>query len=88
MAATLEDVKAHLHIFHSVEDDYLRSLLEQSASAIEEMTGINEGPRFDELVLNRVRFAYNDKLDEFETRYQSVLLSTSLKNLEGDANEV
>ncbi|MCR1902316.1 head-tail connector protein [Ligilactobacillus apodemi] len=83
MTATLEDVKAHLHIFHSVEDDYLRSLLEQSAIAVESMTGIDKGPQFDELVLNRVRFAYNDKLDEFESRYQSVLLNASLKNLEG-----
>lgn len=83
MTATLEDVKAHLHIFHSVEDDYLRSLLEQSAIAVEAMTGIDKGPQFDELVLNRVRFAYNDKLDEFESRYQSVLLNASLKNLEG-----
>lgn len=83
MTATLEDVKAHLHIFHSVEDDYLRSLLEQSAIAVETMTGIDKGPQFDELVLNRVRFAYNDKLDEFEFRYQSVLLNASLKNLEG-----
>ena len=83
MSATLEDVKAHLHIFHSVEDDYLRSLLEQSAIAVEAMTGIDKGPQFDELVLNRVRFAYNDKLDEFETRYRSVLLGASLKNLEG-----
>ncbi|MCI5942914.1 MAG: head-tail connector protein [Ligilactobacillus animalis] len=83
MTATLEDVKAHLHIFHSVEDDYLRSLLEQSAIAVETMTGIDKGPQFDELVLNRVRFAYNDKLDEFESRYQSVLLNASLKNLEG-----
>lgn len=83
MTATLEDVKAHLHIFHSVEDDYLRSLLEQSAIAVELMTGIDKGPQFDELVLNRVRFAYNDKLDEFESRYQSVLLNASLKNLEG-----
>lgn len=83
MTATLEDVKAHLHIFHSVEDDYLRSLLEQSAIAVESMTGIDKGPQYDELVLNRVRFAYNDKLDEFESRYQSVLLNASLKNLEG-----
>ena len=83
MSATLEDVKAHFHIFHSVEDDYLRSLLEQSAIAVEAMTGIDKGPQFDELVLNRVRFAYNDKLDEFETRYRSVLLGASLKNLEG-----
>ena len=83
MSATLEDVKAHLHIFRSVEDDYLRSLLEQSAIAVEAMTGIDKGPQFDELVLNRVRFAYNDKLDEFETRYRSVLLGASLKNLEG-----
>ena len=83
MTATLEDVKAHLHIFHSVEDDYLRSLLEQSAIAVESMTGIDKGPQFGELVLNRVRFVYNDKLDEFEARYQSVLLGASLKNLEG-----
>lgn len=78
MSATLNDVKAHLHIFHNVEDEYLSSLLLQSKAAVTEMTGISDGPQFDELVLNRVRFAYNDKLDEFEKRYRSVLMSASL----------
>ncbi|WP_192944535.1 head-tail connector protein [Ligilactobacillus agilis] len=77
MAVTLENVKEHLHIFHSVEDNYLVSLLEQSKSAITRMTGISDGPEYDELVLNRVRFAYNDTLDEFERRYQSILLGLS-----------
>ena len=87
MSATHEDVKAHLHIFHTVEDVYLKSLLEQSELAITRMTGLEFGPEYDELVLNRVRFAYNDKLDEFETRYQSVLLGASTKMLGRDAGE-
>lgn len=70
-------MKEHLHIFHSVEDDYLMSLLEQSKSAIIRMTGVSEGAEYDELVLNRVRFAYNDALDEFERKYQSLLLGLS-----------
>lgn len=81
MSATLSDVKAHLHIFHSVEDEYLNSLLLQSKMAVTRMTGISDGPQFDELVLNRVRFAYNDKLDEFEKRYRSVLMGASLETL-------
>ena len=43
MSATLEDVKAHLHIFHTVEDVYLKSLLEQSELAITRMTGLEFG---------------------------------------------
>lgn len=90
MTATLADVKAHLHIFHSVEDDYLQSLLKQSQLAVARMTGVSEGDEYDELVLNRVRYAYNDSLDEFEERYQSVLLGLStqlLANDEGDSDE-
>lgn len=89
MTATLADVKAHLHIFHSVEDDYLQSLLKQSQLAVARMTGVSEGDEYDELVLNRVRYAYNDSLDEFEERYQSVLLglSTQLLANEGDSDE-
>lgn len=90
MTATLADVKAHLHIFHSVEDDYLQSLLKQSQLAVARMTGVSEGDEYDELVLNRVRYAYNDSLDEFEERYQSVLLGLSTQLLaddEGESNE-
>lgn len=90
MTATLADVKAHLHIFHSVEDDYLQSLLKQSQLAVARMTGVSEGDEYDELVLNRVRYAYNDSLDEFEERYQSVLLGLSTQLLadgEGDSDE-
>ena len=90
MTTTLDDVKAHLHIFHSVEDDYLQSLLKQSQLAVARMTGVSEGDEYDELVLNRVRYAYNDSLDEFEERYQSVLLGLSTQLLaddEGESNE-
>ena len=89
MTATLADVKAHLHIFHSVEDDYLQSLLKQSQLAVARMTGGSEGDEYDELVLNRVRYAYNDSLDEFEERYQSILLglSTQLLANEGESDE-
>lgn len=90
MTATLADVKAHLHIFHSVEDNYLLSLLNQSQAAVTRMTGIDSGVEYDELVLNRVRYAYNDSLDEFEERYQSVLLGLSTQLLaddEGESNE-
>lgn len=90
MTATLADVKAHLHIFHSVEDDYLQSLLKQSQLAVARMTGVSEGDEYDELVLNRVRYAYNDSLDEFEERYQSILLGLStqlLANDEGESDE-
>lgn len=60
------------------------SLLEQSKSAIIRMTGVSEGAEYDELVLNRVRFAYNDALDEFERKYQSLLLGVSSTLLEAN----
>lgn len=51
------------------------------------MTGIDTGDEYDELVLNRVRYAYNDSLDEFEERYQSVLLGLSTQLLAYDEGE-
>lgn len=88
MTVKLEDVKEHLHIFHSIEDDYLARLLTQSQQAITQQTGVDTGDLYDELVVNRVRYAYEGELDEFVSRFQTDLLTLTVSNLkdEGDGD--
>ena len=81
MTVKLEDVKEHLHIFHSVEDDYLTRLLTQSQQAITQQTGVDTGELYDELVVNRVRYAYEGELDKFVSRFQTDLLTLAVSNL-------
>lgn len=89
MTVKLEDVKEHLHIFHSVEDNYLTRLLTQSQQAITQQTGVDAGELYDELVVNRVRYAYEGELDKFIGRFQTDLLTLAVSNLkdEGDDDE-
>ena len=93
--ALLDELKNRLHIYHSVEDDFLQdNILAPSIDAIARMTGINkdsEDSQFKELVLERGRYAYNDQLEFFEDNFRSELLglsSTLLKSdEEGDSND-
>ncbi len=87
MAVTLDDVKQHLHIFHSIEDDYLTRLLTQSQLAITQATGVDTGELYDELVVNRVRYAYEGELDEFTGRFQTELITLTVSNLKGDEDD-
>lgn len=86
--ALLGDLKNRLHIYHSVEDDFLQNdILAPSIDAIARMTGINkdsEDPQFKELVLERGRYAYNDQLEFFEDNFRSELLGLSSTLLKSD----
>lgn len=75
-------LKAKLHIFHSIEDDRLESMIEESRQAIYENTGVNDlgNINYVELVLERCRYSYNDSLEYFEPNFQSNLLGLSLAN--------
>lgn len=63
--------KDRMRIFHDVEDDNLRRILAGSQAALFERFGvavdvIDSG---QELILERSRFVYNDKLELFETAF-------------------
>lgn len=90
--ALLEDLKNRLHIYHSVEDDFLQNdILAPSIDAIARMTGVDKDsndPQFKELVMERCRYAYNDQLEFFEDNFQSEIIglsSTLLKGGDDDA---
>ncbi|WP_367986217.1 phage gp6-like head-tail connector protein [Streptococcus sp. ZY1909104] len=63
--------KERMRIFHDVEDNNLRQILAGSQAALSERFGvavdvIDSG---QELILERSRFVYNDKLELFEIAF-------------------
>jgi hypothetical protein len=71
--------KERLHIFHAAEDDYIADLVTRSKKAITDMTGASDesNESFRELVLERVRYAYNDSLEYFETNFRTDIMQLS-----------
>lgn len=73
------DFKARMHITHKAEDLYLKQLLEQSAAYVCDIAGLTElNDPATELVFERARYAYNDKLSDFDNDFQSPMLNLSL----------
>ena len=89
--ALLDELKNRLHIYHSVEDEFLQNdILAPSVDAISRITGIkkdSEDPQFKELVLERCRYAYNDQLEFFEENFQSELIGLSASLLPVDEDD-
>ncbi|NQG96762.1 phage gp6-like head-tail connector protein [Streptococcus suis] len=67
--------KKRMRIFHNVEDDNLKRILAGSQAALSERFGlpvevISSG---QELILERSRYVYNDKLELFESAFAGEL---------------
>ena len=87
--ALLSDFKARMKIFHSSEDDYLKSILEASTAEIFELCGEFDPstyPRGKELIFERSRYAYNDQLEFFYPNFQESILNISFDLMEGDSD--
>ncbi|TWT12071.1 phage gp6-like head-tail connector protein [Streptococcus sp. sy004] len=67
--------KERMRIFHDAEDTNLRRILAGSVSALNERFGleVRKTGSGQELILERSRFVYNDKLELFETAFASEL---------------
>lgn len=67
--------KERMRIFHTVEDDNLRRILSGSVAALTERFSLPvlEKDSGIELVLERSRYVYNDRLDVFETAFAAEL---------------
>lgn len=80
----LASFKSRMHITHKAEDEYLRSLLASSASYVMRIGNVDyiESPEAFEMVCERARYAYNDKLQDFDTDYLSPMLNLSIANME------
>ena len=89
----LEELKKHLSITWQDEDidAKLKTLLEQSKAAILSLAGttidFEKNQEAKELLYNRVRYAYNNSLEYFETNFQKEILRFQLKEAVSDENK-
>lgn len=90
MNPLLEQFKQRMKIYHSAEDKNLLRILDASQKRITDITGIasNAGDDvYDELVLERARYAYNDQVEFFDANFLDDLLSASLTSYEPGDDE-
>lgn len=81
----VNEMKRRLKIFHTFEDEHIKSLLEQSFEDIQfrcQEFVIGENIRGTELVYERTRYAYNDTLEYFHENFLSQITSFALENME------
>ena len=81
----VNEMKRRLKIFHTFEDEHIKSLLEQSFEDIQfrcQEFVIGENIRGTELVYERTRYAYNDALEYFHENFLPQITSFSLENME------
>lgn len=86
MNPLLDKFKLRMKIYHKAEDKDLSRILNASQKRITSITGIasNAGDDvYDELVLERARYAYNDQVEFFDANFRDDLLSASLENYKG-----
>lgn len=81
----VNEMKRRLKIFHTFEDEHIKSLLEQSFEDIQfrcQEFVIGENKRGTELVYERTRYAYNDALEYFQENFLPQITSFALENME------
>lgn len=79
-----------MKIYNKAEDANLSRILNASQRRITDITGIasNAGDDvYDELVLERARYAYNDQVEFFDANFLDDLLSASLTSYEPGDDE-
>lgn len=84
----LSDFKDYARIYYDEDQSLINNFLAPSFKAIGNLVEYNESNSigFIELARNRALYAYNDKLHEFSTNYQSDIFDLSVESL-GDADE-
>lgn len=70
----LSKFKLRMRIFHDAEDENLSSILKNSEIAITRMCGVPD----EELILERSRYVYNDKLEKFYTNFRNEVANLNL----------
>ncbi|PTF96725.1 hypothetical protein [Staphylococcus chromogenes] len=81
----IQDFKARNRIFYNIEDERIKRDLELSYEDIKSKCG-----EFDilipslgrELVLERTRYVFNDKLEEFSDNFLSSIVQFQIMNME------
>ncbi|MDG2980891.1 phage gp6-like head-tail connector protein [Latilactobacillus curvatus] len=86
----IDRFRSDFNFSHSSEDDKLIKSIKTSKAAIKRMTGVDDETNleFVELVINRVRYEYNEQLEFFEQNFESALIGLSFEyNQEGDTTD-
>lgn len=85
----LETFKKRMRIFHDSEDDNLVFILKSSEEAIRQQTGIVDvgSVSFQDLVIERSRYAYNDQVEFFYENFQNDILRVSFQNYETEETD-
>ena len=91
MDELLTEFKERMHIFHDMEDNNLKRILDASVIDIESRGGsmLNAKEQTTELVLERSRYVYNDSLEFFYDNFREQLMNLSFEMYlpEGDTDE-
>lgn len=80
----LEQFKSRMHIFHSAEDERLKSDLDMSYSVLQRDYGefdINTNEAGKELVFERTRYVYNEQLQYFLKNFSTELNNFGIQNI-------
>lgn len=83
--AIVEEFKARMKIYHSHEDDRLKSMLENSYAFLSNKCGpfpMDEPNQGRELVFERTRYVYQDAVEHFDHNFGSMVMNFMLRNLE------
>lgn len=81
----IQDFKARNRIFYNIEDERIKRDLELSYEDIKSKCGkfdISEPSLGRELVLERTRYVFNDKLEEFNDNFLSSIVQFQIMNME------
>lgn len=86
----LDDVKEALAITWDEEDNNIVKLIDRSVYYINDLVGVELDLKVNlsarELVINRIRYEYNNALDQFETNFEKplsrLILHAALKERE------
>ncbi|PGU60347.1 phage head-tail connector protein [Bacillus cereus] len=86
----LDDVKEALAITWDEEDSNIVKLIDRSVYYINDLVGVELDLKVNlsarELVINRIRYEYNNALDQFETNFEKplsrLILHAALKERE------
>ncbi|MCE5038401.1 hypothetical protein [Staphylococcus auricularis] len=86
----VQTFKARNRIFYDIEDERIKDDLALSYADIESKCGsfdIEQSPSGKELVLERTRYVFNDKLEAFHDNFLSSIIQFQIENSEVETDE-
>lgn len=85
----LREAKARLRVLHISDDEYIKTLISSSIYDLRSQCGffdVDSNLSARELVLERVRYAYNDSLEYFNVNFRSKIIELAFC-IAGDSDD-